>query len=62
MKNGYKSGHEEGIKEGKKEGIEQKAIEVATKLLQSGVALDFISEITELSIEEIKTLKSELNI
>jgi len=42
--------------------MEQKTIEVATKLLKSGATLDFISEITELSIEEIKILKFELHI
>jgi len=50
------------MKAGIKEGIEQNTIKVATKLLKSGATLDFISEITELSIEEIKTLKSKFNI
>ncbi|MBP6386188.1 MAG: hypothetical protein KA313_04620, partial [Pseudarcicella sp.] len=48
---------EEGKIEGKIEGEYNKAIEIAIKLLESGATDEFIQEITQLSIEEIKKLR-----
>ncbi len=46
----------DGIKEGKKEGKKEKAIEIARNLLKANMDLEFISQTTGLSIDEIKNL------
>jgi len=51
----------EGICEGKAEGREERNIEIAKKMLAKGLDINEISEITELSIHEIKALQSETN-
>lgn len=53
---GIKEGKKEGKIEGKKEGKKEGKIEAALKLLKKGMDIDFISEITDLSSEEIKAL------
>lgn len=45
--------------EGIKEGIKEDKLETAKKMLQKGFDVKIISEITELSIEEINKLKKE---
>jgi predicted transposase/invertase (TIGR01784 family) len=53
---------EEGIKEGIKEGERKKAVEFAKKLLQKGMDIDSVAELTDLPIEEIRVLQpSSLN-
>ncbi|WP_028992089.1 Rpn family recombination-promoting nuclease/putative transposase [Thermoanaerobacter thermocopriae] len=52
IEKGIKKGIEKGIEKGKKEG----KIAVAKKLLEKGMDIDEIAEITELSKEEIKKL------
>ena len=47
----------EGLKEGLKEGERNKAISFALKLLNKNYNIKEISELTELSIEEIENLK-----
>ena len=49
-------GIEQGLKEGKKEGIRKNQIDVAKKLLKMNMSIDKISEITELSKEEIEKI------
>ena len=53
MKN---EGIKEGKEEGKQEGIQEKTEEIARKLLNKNMPLKEISEITELTTEEIKNL------
>jgi len=53
---GRKEGIEEGREEGKKEGAKDKAVEIAKKALEKGNPIEFICEITGLSIEEIEKL------
>ena len=48
-----KKGRSEGLAEGKNE----KAIEIAKKMLARGKSIDEIAELTELSTEVIETLK-----
>ncbi len=52
----YKVGEMKGRKEGREEGAKDKAIEIAKKALERGNPIEFISEITGLSIEEIEKL------
>ncbi len=51
---------EEGIEEGRREGMEKgenkKAIEIATKMLDKGMNINDISELSGLSVEEIEGL------
>ena len=58
---GYNSGLKKGLKDGKKEGIEQgsnnKSIEIARNMLNKNMKIEEISELTGLSIEEIKYIK-----
>ena len=54
MKN---EGIKEGKEEGKQEGIQEKTEEIARKLLNKNMPLKEISEITELTIQEIKNLE-----
>ncbi|MBQ9658951.1 MAG: Rpn family recombination-promoting nuclease/putative transposase, partial [Clostridia bacterium] len=61
---GFKAGLEEGLEKGLKQGIEQGLekgkeqgkIQFAKKLLAKNMNINEISELTELSIEEIKKL------
>ncbi|MDO5003988.1 MAG: ATPase, partial [bacterium] len=56
----YRDGEEAGEKKGRKEGLEEgsttKAIEIAKSMLEKNMDIDLISELTGLSIKEIKTL------
>ncbi len=52
-------GREEGIEKGREEGVEKGKLEVAKRLLDKNFTLEDISEITELSVEKIKSLKSQ---
>ena len=58
---GHQEGHQEGLKQGLKEGMEKgeqkKQIEIAKKMLSKDSNIDFISECTGLSVEEIDNLK-----
>ena len=54
MKN---EGIKEGINKGKEEGIEESKKEIAKKLLNKNMPLKEISEITELTTQEIKNLE-----
>ena len=48
-----KRGKEKGKEEGKIEGKKEKQIEIAKKLLKRGMKIEEISEITELTKEEL---------
>ena len=60
IKEGIKEGKKEGIKEGKKEGLEigekNKAIEIAKKMLDSGMDKQEIIKYTGITEEELKDL------
>ena len=48
---------EEGRKEGREEGAKQKSFDIAQRMLQKGIDIETISELTGLTEKEI----SELN-
>ena len=52
----YAKGLDDGIKEGVEKGIKKRNIEIAKKMLQKGIPLENIAEITELSKETIEKL------
>jgi predicted transposase YdaD len=49
------------FRRGKKEGAEQKAIETAKKLLEIGMPIEQVANITVLSEEVVKSLFNEQN-
>ncbi len=53
---GIEEGKVIGIEEGKTIGLEEKSKEIAKKLLKENMSLEKISEITDLSIEELEKL------
>ena len=57
LKLGEKKGRKEGKKIGMEKGIEKGIKMVAKSALKKGTAIDYIAEITGLSIEEIKKIK-----
>ena len=52
-------GRVKGMKEGRTEGRKQEKIATAKRLLKKKMKLDFISEITGLTVKEIEKLKEE---
>ena len=54
---GHKVGKEEGRKEGREEGAKQKSFDIAQRMLEKGIDIETISELTGLTEKEI----SELN-
>ena len=53
---GLKAGIEQGIEQGIKQGINREKLQIAKKMLNEKINLDTISQITGLSIQELKTL------
>jgi len=56
---GLKEGLEKGLEKGREEGREAEKREAALKMLENGLSVDLISDILDLSIEEIEKLKSK---
>ena len=52
-------GHEEGIEQGRQEGERQKAIQTAKRMLDRQIDIQTISDITELSLEDIAKIERE---
>jgi len=59
VEEGVKKGLNQGLEQGLEQGGKQKAVDSAKKMLAKGYSIYDISEITDLSIERIKELKSE---
>ena len=57
---GIRLGMDRGIKQGIKQGIEQNKIEIAQAMLKKNYDISVISDITNLSKEEVLKLKEEL--
>ena len=56
-KKGHKEGKEEGLKEGRAEGVKQKSFDIAQRMLEKGIDIATISELTGLTVEEVSWLK-----
>jgi flagellar biosynthesis/type III secretory pathway protein FliH len=56
LKEGVEKGLKEGVEKGLKEGEKRKAIDTAKKMLAKNSDLNFISECTGLTPQEIKNL------
>ena len=62
LEQGRKEGVEQGLEQGRKEGVEQgkKAmLETAKKLLNKGMSVEEVQEITNLTAEEMKTITKD---
>jgi predicted transposase/invertase (TIGR01784 family) len=53
--------YQEALAEGKEEGITEATRKLALKLLRIGMSLEQISEVTELSLAQIKDLQKEIS-
>ena len=53
---GLKEGKEEGIKEGREEGAKKKSFDIAKRMLEKGIDVETISELTGLTEKEISGL------
>ena len=58
---GFGEGKKIGIDEGKKIGIAEGNIEIAKKLINRGCSIQFISECTDLSINQINEIIKNCN-
>jgi predicted transposase/invertase (TIGR01784 family) len=56
----YQEALEEGKAEGKQEGKAEATRKFALKLLRTGMSLEQIAEITELSLQQIQALQKEI--
>ena len=54
---GREEGREEGRKEGRAEGAKQKSFDIAKRILEKGIDIETISELTGLTAEEVSMLK-----
>ena len=57
---GLERGIQQGMQQGIEKGFEQAQIDIAKKMLQSGVAIDIIEASTGLSLEEIEELSTSI--
>ena len=53
---GLKEGKEEGIKEGREEGAKRKSFDIAKRMLEKGIDVETILELTGLTEKEISEL------
>ena len=58
---GREEGRQEGREEGRAEGAKQKSFDIAKRMLEKGIDIETISELTGLTAEEVSRLKKELN-
>ena len=56
-KKGHEEGKEEGLKEGRAEGVKQNSLDIAKRMLEKGIDIETISELTGLTTEEVSMLK-----
>lgn len=54
-------GFKEGFKEGFEKGIQAVKLQIVNIMLENGLSLEQISDVTELPIEKIKELKDEID-
>ena len=57
---GLQEGLQKGMEKGLQKGLQEKAIQIALKMLQQKLQPELISQITELSLEQLKKLQLQL--
>lgn len=60
MERGIAQGMERGIAQGMERGVENTRKETALSMLKEGLPVDMVARITNLSIEEVKTLHQKM--
>ncbi|WP_016949826.1 hypothetical protein [Anabaena sp. PCC 7108] len=60
LEEGFAEGEAKGITKGKVEGIAEATKKLALNLLRIGMSLEQISEVTELSLEQVQALQKEI--
>ena len=58
---GLKEGHKKGHAEGREEGAKQNSFDIAKRMLEKGIDIETISELTGLTEEDVSRLKEELS-
>ena len=56
---GREEGHKVGKEEGRAEGAKQKSFDIAKRMLEKGIDIETISELTGLTAEEVSRLKEK---
>ena len=57
---GREEGHKKGHAEGREEGAKQNSFDIAKRMLEKGIDIETISELTGLTEEDVSRLKEEL--
>ena len=57
---GREEGRKEGKEEGRAEGVKQNSFDIAKRMLEKGIDIETISELTGLTAEEVSGLKEEM--
>ncbi len=57
LERGREEGLAEGLEKGMQKGIEQRNVEIARKMLEAGMAVDVVMEMTGLSEETVQRLR-----
>ena len=57
---GREEGRKEGKEEGRAEGVKQNRFDIAKRMLEKGIDIETISELTGLTAEEVSILRKEL--
>ena len=57
---GIAEGKAQGVAEGKAEGVAERNIEIARRMLQENVDMNFISSVTDLPADELLKLKNRI--
>ena len=60
LEEGREEGRKEGKEEGRAEGVKQNSFDIAKRMLEKGIDIETISELTGLTAEEVSSLRKEL--
>ncbi|MGM9735152.1 MAG: hypothetical protein ACI3ZL_01945, partial [Candidatus Cryptobacteroides sp.] len=55
-----KEGREEGLEEGMQKGKEEEKVATARRMLENGMTIELVAKISELSIDRINMMASEM--
>jgi hypothetical protein len=52
-------GHDQGVQQGMQQGMQQERRSIALKMLEAGASIEFVTQVTGYSIEEIEALQQQ---
>jgi predicted transposase/invertase (TIGR01784 family) len=61
IEEGMQKGVQQGMQQGIEQGVQQTTRSIATNMLQSGLDIQLISDITSISVEQLRQLKKDLS-